>query len=89
MAVYKISGNKELFGTVEISAAKNAVLPVIFCSILTSECLVIENVPLISDVICALEIISELGGSYDWAGDTLKIYGALCMLRASLSRLKG
>ena len=75
MAVYKISGNKELFGTVEISAAKNAVLPVIFCSILTSECLVIENVPLISDVICALEIISELGGSYDWAGDTLKICG--------------
>ena len=75
MAVYKISGNKELFGTVEISAAKNAVLPVIFSSILTGEALIIENVPLISDVMCALEIIGELGGSYEWSGDTLKLYG--------------
>ena len=50
-------------------------LPVIFYSILTGEALIIENVPLISDVMCALEIIGELGGSYEWSGDTLKLYG--------------
>lgn len=73
MAVYKISGKKELFGTVEISAAKNAVLPVIFSSILTGERIIINNLPLISDVICALDIISELGGTYELNGDVLSI----------------
>lgn len=75
MAVYRISGNKELFGTVEISAAKNAVLPVIFASILTAENVIIDNVPLISDVLCALEIINELGGICQWTGDSVRICG--------------
>ena len=75
MAVYRISGNKELFGTVEISAAKNAVLPVIFASILTAESVIIDNVPLISDVLCALEIINELGGICQWTGDSVRICG--------------
>jgi len=64
MCIYKIEGGIPLQGQVEISCAKNAVLPMIFASLLTTEEVKIKNVPLLSDVQTSLQILQLLGGEY-------------------------
>lgn len=56
-----INGGKALNGTVEISGAKNAALPILMSTILTADCCVIENVPEILDVDLTLEILEKMG----------------------------
>lgn len=56
-----VSGGIPLNGTVEISGAKNAALPVLFGTILTADRCVIENVPEILDVDLTLEILEKMG----------------------------
>ena len=45
-----INGGTPLVGTVEISGAKNAALPVLVGTVLTGDRCIIENVPEILDV---------------------------------------
>ena len=45
-----VQGGKKLSGDVEISSAKNAVLPIIAASLLSTEDIIIKNVPLLEDV---------------------------------------
>lgn len=56
-----IEGNKPLIGRVSVSGSKNAALPIIFASVITSGVSVIENVPDIGDVRVALSLIESLG----------------------------
>lgn len=56
-----VSGGIPLNGTVEISGAKNAALPILFGTILTADRCVIENVPEILDVDLTLEILEKMG----------------------------
>lgn len=56
-----INGGTPLNGSVEISGAKNAALPVLFGTILTADRCVIENVPEILDVDLTLEILEKMG----------------------------
>ena len=56
-----VSGGIPLHGTVEISGAKNAALPILFGTILTADRCVIENVPEILDVDLTLEILETMG----------------------------
>lgn len=58
-----INGGKPLYGTVSIGGMKNAALPIIFACILTKEKSVIENLPDVSDVTIALEIIKHMGAT--------------------------
>src|SRR5712672_1779552 len=46
----RISGGRKLNGTIPISGAKNATLPLMIASLLTDETLVLENVPRLADV---------------------------------------
>lgn len=57
-----ISGGKKLTGSINVSGAKNVALKAIVAACLTSEEVVIKNVPLISDFMVMVEIIKELGG---------------------------
>ncbi len=57
-----ITGGKRLSGTVQVSGAKNVALKALVAACLTSEEVVIENVPLISDLFTMVDIIEELGG---------------------------
>ena len=57
----RVSQSKNLSGSIEISGAKNSVLPILAASLLSREQLVIENVPNISDVRVMLEILEEIG----------------------------
>ena len=56
-----IEGGQALKGTVEISGAKNAVLPILAATLLTDEKCVIKNVPPLKDCITMLRILKELG----------------------------
>lgn len=76
MSTIVIEGGKPLRGTVKISSAKNAVLPVIAASLLTeSEC-IIEDAPELEDVKVMTEVLNALGAKAQGAGDSIKINAA-------------
>lgn len=58
-----INGGNPLFGDVYIDGMKNAALPIVFATILTKSKCVIENLPTVSDVMLALEILREMGAT--------------------------
>ena len=56
-----IRGGNPLYGSVSISGAKNAALPVISACILNKEACIIDNIPPVSDIHILLEILSVMG----------------------------
>jgi UDP-N-acetylglucosamine 1-carboxyvinyltransferase len=70
-----VHGGRPLRGTVAPSANKNAVLPILCATLLTSEPVVLHRVPDITDVRKLLEFFRELGSSVDmnFATGTLKL----------------
>ncbi|MBE6600207.1 MAG: UDP-N-acetylglucosamine 1-carboxyvinyltransferase [Ruminococcaceae bacterium] len=65
-----VKGGNRLYGTVQISGMKNAALPIVFASIVTGETCIIENIPLVDDVLKSIEIIREMGGSAEFIEPT-------------------
>ncbi len=63
MAKLIIDGGRPLSGTITPSGAKNAALPIIAASLLTTETCTIDNLPAIGDMQVILEIIAKLGSS--------------------------
>ncbi|HSX09798.1 MAG TPA: UDP-N-acetylglucosamine 1-carboxyvinyltransferase [Candidatus Saccharimonadales bacterium] len=61
MEKFVIKGGNALKGTVQVNGAKNAALKVLVGACLTSEKVVIHNVPLIADLFVMVEIMKELG----------------------------
>lgn len=61
MGIFRIRGGVPLFGKVRVSGSKNAALPVLFASIATRGTSEVDNLPDISDVECAIEILRHLG----------------------------
>ncbi|NDF01643.1 MAG: UDP-N-acetylglucosamine 1-carboxyvinyltransferase, partial [Verrucomicrobia bacterium] len=66
-----IKGGVPLHGSVQISGAKNAVLPIMAATLLTAEPCVIRNVPDLSDVKFMGRILESLGCTVKFEGDTL------------------
>lgn len=56
-----IKGGQPLSGTVTISGAKNAALPILLASLLTTERCVFSNVPFLRDVNTSLALLQQLG----------------------------
>ncbi len=56
-----ITGGKKLYGTIKVSGAKNAVLPIIAASILPSTPSKLEDVPHLDDVKTISEVLTCLG----------------------------
>jgi len=63
MASFKITGGKQLSGTINPQGAKNEALQVISATLLTKEKVTIQKVPLINDVLCLIELLKGLGVS--------------------------
>ncbi len=61
MEKFVINGGTPLKGEVQISGAKNAAVAIIPAAILAGDKCVIDNVPMISDVEVALEILADMG----------------------------
>ncbi len=64
----RIVGGKPLVGTIPISGAKNAALPLMIASLLTDETLTLENVPRLRDVRQLFEILGNHGVDHTIAG---------------------
>lgn len=69
-----VTGGETLEGTVTVSGAKNAVLPIIAASLLAEEgSSVIDDVPRLTDVEIICEVLRHLGAEVTFEDKTLKI----------------
>jgi UDP-N-acetylglucosamine 1-carboxyvinyltransferase len=79
----RISGGNKLNGTISISGAKNAALPLMTAALLTDETLILDNVPRLADVLLLQRILGNHGvdimtsgkrpGDREYQGQTLHI----------------
>jgi UDP-N-acetylglucosamine 1-carboxyvinyltransferase len=82
----RINGGQRLNGTIPISGAKNATLPLMIASLLTDETLILDNVPRLADVGLLQRILGNHGvdimvggkrpGETQYDGQTLHISAA-------------
>lgn len=69
MEKFRVHGPFTLSGSVDISGAKNAALPILFASILSTEPVVLNNVPQLKDVETTFKILRKLGVIVERAED--------------------
>lgn len=69
----EIIGGTPLNGTVEVKGAKNGVLPLMACSLLTDEKMTIRNVPDLADIHTMKKVLEHLGAVVTYGHDTLTI----------------
>jgi UDP-N-acetylglucosamine 1-carboxyvinyltransferase len=82
----RITGGRPLTGTIPISGAKNATLPLMIASLLTEDTLILDNVPRLADVAQLQRILGNHGvdvmvngkrpGDSEYQGQTLHISAA-------------
>ena len=63
---FLIKGGVPLSGEVEISGYKNSAGAVLAAALLTEEESIIDNLPLVSDVLDQIEILKEMGAGIEW-----------------------
>ncbi len=68
-----VSGDKKVCGEIEISSAKNVILPLISACIMIEGKITFLNCKKLCDVTVILEIIKYLGGEYSFVGDNLVV----------------
>ncbi|MCG7507111.1 UDP-N-acetylglucosamine 1-carboxyvinyltransferase [Mesorhizobium retamae] len=64
----RIVGGRELAGTIPISGAKNAALPLMIAALMTGDTLTLENVPHLADVEQLIRILGNHGVDYSVNG---------------------
>ncbi len=64
--VLRIRGGAPLRGEVTIGGAKNAALPLLAATLLTSEPCVLNNVPTLSDILIMTQLLAALGAEVDY-----------------------
>lgn len=68
-----ISGGRPLRGTVTISGAKNSAIALIPAAILADSEVILDNLPLLSDVAVYAEMLRDIGGEVSWEGNQMRI----------------
>ena len=66
---FEISGGTRLRGSVRISGAKNAALPIMAASILCEGEVILHDVPNVADVVSLAELLNKLGVEVERRGD--------------------
>jgi len=64
----RVTGGNRLSGTIDISGAKNAALPLMIASLLSDEPLVLSNVPHLADIASLIQILREHGTRVSMSG---------------------
>jgi len=93
----RVIGGKPLNGEIEISGAKNAVLPLMTASLLTDQPLILHRVPNLRDVASLNEVLAQLGTKFDYNAkskilrlhvptitECVAPYDLVCKMRASI-----
>lgn len=68
-----IKGGRRLKGTVMISGAKNAALPLLAATLLTDATCILKNVPALSDIDTMMKILTELGKEIARTGNVVTV----------------
>ncbi len=95
MDYLEITGGKKLSGTVTISGAKNAALPIIAATILSDKPVTLTNLPNVVDIRTLLKLLTMLGGKVDHENtvalidngsitSTKAVYEIVSQMRASI-----
>ena len=96
MNYLQINGGKKLSGSVKISGAKNAALPLIALCILSKNEVVIKNLPAVSDIKTLIELLKILGAKCEFldpntakidprsVNSTKAVYDIVRKMRASI-----
>ncbi len=66
----KITGGARLNGKVRISGAKNSALPAMAACLLTAEELLLENMPMVNDILTTRRLLRELGADVEFEGSS-------------------
>lgn len=67
--IFEIEGGRKLKGEIEIRGSKNSALAILSACLLTKEPCLIDNLPLIGDVLVMIEILENLGAEVSWLGE--------------------
>lgn len=76
MQKLNIRGGKTLNGSVRISGAKNAALPIISASLLSAEPLALTNVPQLNDIGTMVKLLAQMGVKADRSAEWLTLSAA-------------
>ncbi|MCT4634881.1 MAG: UDP-N-acetylglucosamine 1-carboxyvinyltransferase [Rickettsiales bacterium] len=71
MDVIKIIGGKPLKGKIRISGSKNAALPIMAASLLTSDTMVLSNMPNLSDMVTMNQLLMNHGVDFSIDGSNI------------------
>ena len=90
VAQFHIQGGERLSGEVVASGNKNAALPLLAATLLTTQPVTLHNVPRIRDVLMMIELLQTLGTSVSWiAPNSLRVDASqvsACEIDSKLSR---
>jgi UDP-N-acetylglucosamine 1-carboxyvinyltransferase len=78
-----VRGGQPLTGSISISGAKNAALPLMAASLLSDSTLVLENVPRVVDIASMVTLLTELGAQVDEATPRNGTHGTKLTLSAA------
>ena len=73
----RITGGVPLSGTISISGAKNAALPLMTCGLLTDDRLVLSNVAKLADLATMADLLAQHGIAVEPEGRTLSLGGRI------------
>ena len=77
MESFVIEGGQPLTGSLRAAGNKNGALPILAACVLTSEPVVLSNVPRIIDVETMLELLADIGVDVDWVGENqIRVHAA-------------
>jgi UDP-N-acetylglucosamine 1-carboxyvinyltransferase len=65
---FVIEGGRPLYGRIQAAGNKNGALPILAACLLTTERIVLRNVPRIVDVETMLELLADVGAEVEWTG---------------------
>jgi UDP-N-acetylglucosamine 1-carboxyvinyltransferase len=73
----RITGGKQLAGSICISGSKNAALPEMAAALLTEDTITLSNVPKVTDTTLMADILTRLGGTTEGSGNVnMRMAGA-------------
>ena len=73
MTEFVINGGRKIRGSIAVQGSKNSALPLLAATLLVCGEVVIENCPELSDVDCALEILTYLGCAVNRCGSRVVV----------------
>jgi UDP-N-acetylglucosamine 1-carboxyvinyltransferase len=65
---FVIEGGRPLYGRIQAAGNKNGALPILAACLLTTEPVVLRNVPRIVDVETMIELLNDVGADTEWTG---------------------